>query len=465
MKLSEATAAMNGVLHGGDTNFDWVSTDSRSLNAGELFFAIQGTNFDGEAFVERASVAGACAAVVTKYQNDLNFPQIVVENAIHALGQLARFKRESLRGKVVAITGSCGKTSVKGMLKKILELHGQTSATQGNQNNQIGVPLTILAANDDVDFLVVEAGTSFKGEIKYLTSIINPDVSVVTNVHSAHMEGFGSLDAIAEEKSDLYSAGERVPSAVVNACLLQYDSFSRKLPANEVIVFSQDASCNSLRGTKIHAENIQVSSHGCPSFKLCIRNETVDVSLSVLGLHQVENGLAAAGCAVSLNVPLKTIKIGMELYLGEKSRMQVVPLDCGTMIDDTYNANPASIQAAIDYLATQSESVLVLGDMAELGKDAEIEHQNIGRYAKQHGIQKLYCVGYFADDYADSFGSGARVFRTQEALSQHVVEHINEKTTVLVKGSRSAQMDVVCRDIKLLSIDGPSLASQRRGNT
>jgi len=207
MTLREAAAAMGGELVGDNAEFDWVSTDSRNLNNGELFFAIKGDNFNGEAFVERALSAGACAAVVTKAQNDLNFTQIVVENTVEALGKLAAFKRERIKGSVIAITGSCGKTSVKNMLKNILALNGETRATDGNQNNHIGVPLTILAAPNDIDFLVVEAGTSDKGEIGYLTSIINPDVAVVINVHAAHLEGLGSLEGVAEEKSDIYICG------------------------------------------------------------------------------------------------------------------------------------------------------------------------------------------------------------------------------------------------------------------
>ena len=458
MKLSDAAAAMNGELHGNDLEFDWVSIDSRSLNAGELFFAIRGDNFDGEAFVERASLAGACAAVLTKRQEDLDFPQIVVENTVHALGKLAFFKRENMQGKVIAITGSCGKTSVKGMLKNVLALHGTTIATHANQNNQIGVPLTILGADSDVDYLVVEAGTSFKGEIKYLTSIINPDVSVVTNVHAAHLEGFGSLEAIADEKSDIYSGGSRVPTAVVNACLLQYSSFTNKIGSDEVIVFSKDESSENLRGVKISAESIHADDYGRAQYTLQAQHQSIDIALSVLGLHQVENALAAAGCAIALKVPLETIKRGLEAYAGERGRMQVQDLSFGTLIDDTYNANPASISAAIDYLSAQASTILILGDMAELGKDAEIEHRRIGEYAKKKGIQHLYCVGYFADDYADAFGEGSRVFKTQDDVAHFVVEQIREQAmdpafnsrgaTILVKGSRSAKMDLVCRELE-----------------
>ena len=463
MKLSDAAKAMNGVLQGADADFDWVSTDSRSLKPGELFFAIKGANFDGEAFVERASYAGACAAVVTKHQNDLSFPQIVVKNTIAALGELANFRREKMAGKVVAITGSCGKTSVKGMLKHILELQGRTSATLGNQNNQIGVPLTILSAQEDVDFLIVEAGTSFKGEIEYLTSIIDPDVSVVTNVHSAHMEGFGTLEAIADEKSDIYVAGARASNAIVNACLLQYDSFDRKLPADGVFIFTKDEDGSHVRGSKIYAENIQSDSYGRASFGLCFRHENASISLQVPGLHQIENALAAAACAVSLELTLDVIKHGLEAYFGEKSRMQVLDLGEITMVDDTYNANPGSMHAAIDYLAEHKQSVLILGDMAELGKDAEAEHKNVGSYARQKGIQSLLCVGYFAEDYADGFGAGATVFRSQAELVHYALEHLPKNSTLLVKGSRSAHMEDICNALTSAVSSGTGYSEHNRG--
>lgn len=441
MKLSDAASAMGGILHGEDTSFEYISIDSRSLQAGELFIAIRGENFDGEAFVERASLAGACASVVTKHQNDLEHPQIVVENTGIALGKLAHFKRSTMNAKVVAITGSCGKTSVKGMLKEILSLHGATYATLGNNNNQIGVPLTILAADKNIDYLVVEAGTSFKGEIGYLSAIIDPDVALAINVHPAHIEGFGSLEAIADEKSDIYSAGVRSPISVVNTELNRYPVFSEKV-SGELVRFSS-GNDEHTEDCDVLAENVQLNTYGCANFQIKVREELANISLSVLGLHQVENALAAAACAVALNIPLELICQGLSAYQGEKGRMQYKALKNGVLINDTYNANPASMRAAIDYLASQQNSVLMLGDMGELGKDAEIEHRGVGEYAKLKGITKLYCTGYFAEDYADAFGENAEIFRTQEAMVQHAIENLGQAFTVLVKGSRSAKMDLV----------------------
>jgi len=183
---------------------------------------------------------------------------------------------------------------------------------------------------------------------------------------------------------------------------------------------------------------------------LKIDSWTTPVSLSVLGWHQVENALAAASCASSLNVPLDTIQKGLALYQGESRRMHFSKVGASVLIDDTYNANPASMRAAIDYLANQNNSILILGDMAELGKDAEKEHLGIGKYAAQKGINSLLCTGYFADDYADGFGKAAKVFRSKDELAQHAVAQIENSVTLLVKGSRSSNMDLVCREIKSL---------------
>jgi UDP-N-acetylmuramoyl-tripeptide--D-alanyl-D-alanine ligase len=285
----------------------------------------------------------------------------------------------------------------------------------------------------------------------------------VTNVHPAHIEGFGSLDAIADEKSDIYSAGARRPSSIVNACLLQYGVFLEKLPTDEVIVFSQEDNDTHLRGKKIKAQNVRADAHGRAQFLLNANNEQIEIALSVLGLHQVENALAAAGCALALGVSLPVIKEGLEAYLGEKGRMQIKAFADGTLVDDSYNANPASMRAAIDYLALQKNTSLLLGDMGELGKDAEIEHRAIGRYAKQRGISRLYAVGYFADDYADEFGEGAATFRTQEELVQALLESTSDDMTLLVKGSRSAKMDRICDMLELKVAGSNHSTTEERG--
>ena len=440
MSLAQAAAAMDGHLFGADSDFSVVNTDTRAIHLGDLFVALHGENFNGEAFVERAMLAGACAAVLTHKQDDLDFPQIVVDNTTVALGKLAHAWRQLLTAKVVAITGSCGKTSTKGMLRSICELSGATKATHGNLNNHIGVPLTLLAADESLDYLIVEAGTSGKGEIGYLGQLIYPDVSVVINVYPAHLQGFGSLTAIAEEKAKIYQHMAAEPIRLINTSLLSYDDIAVWANDEHSYLFSVDAQSSAY----VRAENIKVGAVGCLEFDLCVGGQRQAVRLSVPGRHHLENAIAAAACAHALGVGTELIARGLLNYAGEQGRMQISRVGELTLVDDTYNANPASMQAAIDYLSEQGDSILVLGDMAELGEHAEQMHQDIGRYAAEKGINELFVVGAFADDYCDGFGSAALRFHNQQELLDELQQRLSTVTTVLVKGSHSSEMNRVC---------------------
>lgn len=455
VSLAKAAEVMNGELIGADDFFGQVCTDTRTLKAGDLFFALKGENFNGEAFVERAFESGACAAVLTRTQDDLSGPQIVVDDATTALGCLANYWRNQLRAKVVAVTGSCGKTSVKGMLREVLGQAGRTFATQENFNNHIGVPLTIFACPEGADYLVVEAGTSTPGEIGYLTQIIDPDVSLVINVHPAHIQGFGSLDAIAREKSQIYSEGKREPIAAINSSLLKYDSVHDKSTFTSVVEFSSTGSLDlQLDAKSVFCEDVELAENDCARLTLNVGDEKIEVKLGVQGRHQVENAMAAAACAAALELNVEKIAKGLALYAGDKGRMQVYTLQHGVLIDDSYNANPASMRAAIDLLSKKSRSILVLGDMGELGADAEQEHREVGSYASAAGIGQLVCKGAFADDYCDGFGAGAKKIASFEELIAYLHEQVSDDTTILIKGSRFTRMDTVCRG--LLSLEKQS---------
>ncbi|WP_096085338.1 UDP-N-acetylmuramoyl-tripeptide--D-alanyl-D-alanine ligase [Agaribacterium haliotis] len=439
--LAWAAESMQGQLVGADTQFSSISTDTRNIKRGDLFVALRGDNFNGEAFVERAQQQGACAAVVSRLQEDLDFPQIVVADTTTALGRLAAAWRLQLPAKVVAITGSCGKTSVKGMLRCICQQAGATLATKANLNNHIGVPLTLLAADETLDFVVVEAGTSSKGEIAYLSSLIQADVAVVINVHPAHLQGFGTLTAIAEEKAKIYQHLNDSASCVVNQALTSYSSIAAIAERPSSLIFSDDK--HSL--AQVRASNVSSDALSCVSFDLWLGEKKIAVKLNVPGLHLVENALAAAACAFALGVSAEHICQGLAAYNGEPGRMQLSRVGQASLVDDSYNANPASLKAAIDYLCKQDSALLVLGDMAELGENAEEIHREVGLYAKTSGITDLYAVGAFADDYCDGFGRGAKHFMNHKDLVLALLERLHEAPTILVKGSRSSAMDRVCQ--------------------
>lgn len=455
ISLSKAASVMAGELIGADEQFSSTSTDTRTLAAGDLFFALRGENFNGEVFVERAFQAGACAAVLTQHQPDLGGAQIIVQDATQAYGALAQFYRQNLSAKVIGITGSCGKTSVKGMLASILNQVAKTQATAANFNNYIGVPLTLLACADDTEYLVVEAGTSYPGEISYLTKLIDPDIAVVINVHPAHIQGFGSLEAIAEEKSAIYSSGERSATLIVNAGLMKYQVIKQKAKSARGRVIGFDATGLNSEGSfesLVSAGNITLNEFGCAEFTLLLNGKSEQIVLSAQGKHQVENALAAASCAIALDIDMRSIVEGLKLYQGDKGRMQRFSLEKGVLIDDSYNANPASMRAAIDLLSSKQYSILVLGDMGELGTDAENMHRSVGEYARSKGIKEFVCIGHFADDYCDGYGAGSKKFTTHDEVVAYLYEQITEEKTVLVKGSRIANMDKVCRG--LISLGG-----------
>lgn len=453
ISLSDVANVLGGTLIGVDAGASSISTDTRTIESGALFFALKGESFNGEVFVERAFDAGACAAVVSRHQPDLPQSQIIVEDTTLAFGRLANYKREMLKAKVVAITGSCGKTSVKGMLASILSMVGLTHATHANFNNHIGVPLTIFSCSDDADYLVIEAGTGGPGEIEYLTQIIDPDLAVVVNVHPAHIQYFGSLDAIAKEKSEIFTAGKRLSKMVVNVGMLSTINYSEIIAERDVVFFSEGDMPNDGDGNIcVTAKNIELNLHGHAVFILNVSGTELDVELGVNGIHQVENALAAAACAHALNVDVHTISKGLMAYGGAQGRMQLQPLFKGYLIDDSYNANPASMKAAIDYLSQQKNTILVLGDMGELGAESERAHQEVGEYAAGQGIERLLCVGAFADDYTDGFGAHARKCITHDEVLAVLLEEITDDTYVLVKGSRFTKMDRICRS--LISMGG-----------
>jgi UDP-N-acetylmuramoyl-tripeptide--D-alanyl-D-alanine ligase len=453
MLLSQAAQVSNGRLVGEDVRFAAVSSDSRKLAPGDLFVALRGENFDGYEFVAQAAQAGAAASLVNadsyEARSSILDPRsslLVVEDTRLALGQLAAHWRKQFDIPLVAITGSNGKTTVKEMLAAILrEAAGNEEAvlaTKGNLNNDIGMPHTLLQLNAQHRYAVIEMGMNHPGEIDYLTRIACPDVALINNASGAHLEGLGSVEAVAQAKGEIMAGLKHHGTAVINADDAHAPLWRALAGAHPLLEFGLDQQadvCGQWFPLDIGLRlNVQT-----PAGKF-----TVD--LQVPGAHNARNALAATAAAVALNVPLETIAAGLEKFGGVAGRLQRKAARHGaTLIDDTYNANPASMRAAISVLAQSGagksggKRVLVLGDMGELGEGAAIFHAEIGRAAREAGIQALYALGALSANAVSAFGSGARHFERVEELQSALEKELDANTTVLVKGSRFMKMERV----------------------
>lgn len=425
-----------------------VSTDTRHLNVGDIFVALNGPNFTGDNFISIAAERGARAAIVHTVNPEVSIPQLAVADTLVALTDLARLKRQATSAKVIAITGSAGKTSVKGMLRTICDAyvknnetdmaHSTVVSTQGNLNNHIGVPLTILSITSETQILIVEAGTSGVGEIAHLAHIIQPHIAVINNIAETHIENFGSVDAIAKEKSALYTHSDLSCLCVVNLDDHYANYFYQQIDNRQVMGYSLTSNH---QDADITAEKIHTNTQGFPAFTLCTLNSKSTVALNVVGEHNVANALAASSCALALGFDTKSIELGLRQYMGITGRMNVHYVDDYVVVDDTYNASPKSMCAAIDYLSSQRNSILILGDMGELGEFASQAHMDVGSYAFQKNIQQFYCVGKFIHDYVKGFGIGAHSFVSQNDLLSFLKTQQLSGTVTLIKGSRSAKME------------------------
>ena len=455
LTLSAAAAAFGGTLLYPDCSFRRVSTDSRRLRPGELFVALRGSRFDGHDFL--AQVADqACGLVVERPDKRLLLPQWVVADTTRALGQLALLARDQFTGPVIAVTGSSGKTTVKEMTAAILRGLGPVLATRGNLNNHIGLPLTLLSAEPEQRFAVLELGASAAGEIAYLASIAKPMVAVVTTVLPAHVQGFGSLAGVARGKGEIYAALGPRGTAVFN---LDLDArwlaqWRANLPCLQSLGFSPTDAAD------VTAHGVTFDAEGRASFLLRTPQGEVPVSLQIPGPHNVANALAAAACALAAGADLAAIAAGLRAVLPAPGRMQIKRgLREARLIDDSYNANPDSVRAAIDTLAGfGGRRLLVLGDMAELGSDAPGLHREVGAYAASRGLDGFYGCGPLSKLAAEAFGANAFTFADKEQLARALRDSLDADTTVLIKGSRSAGMEDIVQLLETGGADHAALA-------
>lgn len=441
MFLSEIAEALGGELNGGDAQFTAVSIDTRSLRAGDLYVAIKGANFDGNDFVADAEGKGACGAIVNR-SAAVALPQLVVEDTTLALGQLAALNRQASSARVAGITGSQGKTTVKEMAGAILSVAGETLVTQGNLNNAIGVPLTLLQFNREHQFGVIEMGANHGGEIAYSVNLVKPDVAIITNAARAHIEGFGSLEGVCRGKGEIIEGLGPEGTMLLNYDDVFFATWKERAGDRRVVSFS----CQNPKADYF-ASRIETDATGRTCFLLQARGKQVPVTLALLGRHNVGNAVAAAALALEAGANLEQVRTGLDSIKPVKGRLHVVDnILGGRVIDDSYNANPESFKAAIDVLAgLQGHRILLMGDMAELGSSTLDAHREIGLYARDAGVDELWAVGHASGASASMFGYGGRQFDDKEQVVESCKGSLKPGVTLLIKGSRRAGLDEIVR--------------------
>ncbi|TYK65353.1 UDP-N-acetylmuramoyl-tripeptide--D-alanyl-D-alanine ligase [Colwellia echini] len=463
---------------------DELVIDSRAIdeksNKSTAFLALKGPNFDGHRFAEQVVEQGCKLLIVTHslaITNSLaNTPQLIVNDTRIALGQIAAFVKQQVAPKTVGITGSSGKTTVKEMVAAILSRLGNVLATNGNFNNDIGVPLTLLRLKPVHDFAVIEMGANHMGEIAYTTALAKPDVAVINNIAAAHLEGFGDLCGVARAKGEIFSGLGENGVALYNQDTKYTSQWQWRLTDKIVRTFSCASPCDgsvdikpdsSSKKADCYSENVVLDVNGCASFTLHSERGNCEVNLTVPGKHNVCNAVAAASIALEFGASLDDIRLGLAQMQPVKGRLNLHQLrddesGCSIkLIDDTYNANLESAKAAASLLASYpGKNILILGDMGELGSEARSYHQELGEFAKQLEISTLLSKGVLSQSTSDAFAKDnekneqSQHFNQRVELFNHLVNLLNKQLlagqkdiAILVKGSRSAHMEHVVADI------------------
>jgi UDP-N-acetylmuramoyl-tripeptide--D-alanyl-D-alanine ligase len=444
MRLSEAVANLDGKLIGQDLQFQGCSTDSRSIDVGNLFIAIHGENYDGHSYVRSAMEKGAVAAMVDTAVDDDLAPIIVIEDTIRAMGLLAAYWRKGFEIPLFAITGSNGKTTVKEMLSSILGLNATVLSTKGNLNNHIGVPLTLFRLGQEHKFAVIEMGANHSGEIEWLSQLARPSVALITQCAPAHLEGFGSVDGVAEAKAEIFSGLCEYGTAIINADD-KYADFWRQVAKNH-----RQISFALKNDADITASNIEYDyQSGKTNFLIHFPDTTVRTSISLAGEHNVQNAISAAACCVAAGIDYDDMSTGLQQMKSISSRLQMLESPQGIrLFNDTYNANPESLRAGLEVLsAYPGHRWLVMGDMLELGDESIEFHRQAGVLARQFGIDKVYGIGDLTSNTVKEFGTGAKHFESTAELITELKKDLSGQETLLIKGSRAMAMDKIVESL------------------
>ena len=455
--LSDVMALLDGsLIQGADCEISGVSTDTRTIQPGDLYIPLKGERFNGHHFIAQAQAAGAVAALVDEDIDSADYPDLPLVNVpecLLALGQIAQYQRQQFTGPVVAVTGSAGKTSVKQLMANVLSQQFNTWMTQGNLNNHIGAPLTLLALQPQHQAAMIELGASGLKEIGYTAQFVLPQVGIITNASAAHLDGFGSLEGIVKTKGELIDFIQPGGCAILNRDDVYFSDWHQRAQQRGLNILTFGFATEA----DVRADNVRTGLNGS-EFNLCLQGESYTVRLPLLGEHNVRNALAVVAAAVALAMPMEKIIAGLESAEAFSGRLRWCD---GTqqqrILDDSYNASPASVFAAVDVLANAEHSWLVLGDMAELGDDAENIHADVGAYAQQAGIKNLIATGHYNKKTVARFNSSQDEinqddtqangiwFNSRDELITYLQQQTSASDVLLIKGSRSAGMDQVVK--------------------
>jgi UDP-N-acetylmuramoyl-tripeptide--D-alanyl-D-alanine ligase len=441
MTLSLLAKELDGELIGADLEFTSVSTDTRKIVQGALYLALVGENFDGNNFVDEAAEKGACAAVVSASTSS-TIPLLKVADTHVALGKISAINRKRCKAKVIALTGSQGKTTVKEMLGAILCNTGATLITDANLNNTIGVPLTLLRLEEKHDFAVIELGANSAGEIDFSAQITQADIAIITNASAAHIEGFGSLQGIVSAKGEIIDALGASGLLVLNADDDHVGDWIERAGDTRTVLFSADSEHNS---ADYSCSKVSLGTGGRVSFELFTPIGHRCLSINLLGMHNVVNAIAAAAAAIEAGATLDDVESGLSSLRPVKGRLNpMVGINDSCLLDDSYNASPSSFKAAIDVLSScPGTRFLLAGDMKELGSESGSAHSAVGAYAAAAGIDELWAVGEQSRLTVNAFGSRGRHFPQMSELVNACRSIASADVTFLVKGSRGARMDAL----------------------
>ncbi len=444
MKLSDIAKTLKTELHGCDQEFSGVSIDSRSLQKGNFFIALKGENFDGHDYIAAAAKAGAVGALVNKL-GSYPLPTLLVPDTHQALIAWATQHRQQFNIPVIAITGSCGKTTTRALADSIFSLMGNTLASKSSFNNAIGLPLTLLQLSAEHQYAIQEVGANHGGEITHLMQILKPTLGVITCAAPVHIEGFGSLDGVAKAKAEIYEALSPEGIALLNVDDQYADFWRERIQARRTISFGIK------HPAEVQAQAIKLDAEARPRFTLKMGQQQAQVQLQLMGEHNVLNALVAAATAHAYNIPFARIVQGLESAQTEKRRLQAkAGIKEARVIDDSYNANPTAMLAALKILYQHAPPrVFVVGDMRELGSDAERYHTELGQQARACEVEALYCFGPLSKSAATAFGANSYWFEDMTTLIEHLQNNLQQGSTVLVKGSNSLGMD---RVVKALTV-------------
>ncbi|PWW08991.1 UDP-N-acetylmuramoyl-tripeptide--D-alanyl-D-alanine ligase [Mangrovibacter plantisponsor] len=437
--LEQLALVLNGQHIGANCQINDVTTDTRKLTSGCLFVALKGERFDAHDFAQKAIDGGASALLVSR-QLPLDIPQLVVEDTRIAFGQLGAWVRQQVPARVVALTGSSGKTSVKEMTAAILGRCGNTLYTAGNLNNDIGVPMTLLRLTPEYQYAVIELGANHQGEIAWTVSLTQPEAALVNNLAAAHLEGFGSLAGVAKAKGEIF--GGLLPNgiAIVNADNNDLPRWQAVIGERKIWRFSPEQP-----GSDFLARDVRITTQGTV-FTLCTPEGECEVVLPLPGRHNIANALAATALSMAVGAPLSAVKAGLAELQAVPGRLFPIALSATQLLlDDSYNANVGSMTAAVSVLSEMpGYRVLVVGDMAELGDEAQACHRQIGEAAKAAGLDKVLSVGSLSHLISSASGVGEH-YSNKTLLIERLRELVaqNSTITMLVKGSRSSAMEEV----------------------